>query len=58
MEKQMKQISLLAKTTQEQQIKGERQLNDLHDYVQFISEKSKEYEKDLAKKNEIVWKMK
>ena len=29
-EKQMKEIFVLAKSTQEQQIKGEIQLNDLH----------------------------
>ena len=35
-EKQMKEIFLLAKSTQKQQIKGEMQLNDLHDPVQKI----------------------
>ena len=56
-EKQMKEIFVLAKPTQEQQIKGERQLSDLHDSVQFISDKFKEYEEDRAKKNEIIQKL-
>ena len=50
----MKEIFVLAKSTHEQQIKRERQLNDLHDSVQFISDKFKEYEEDWAKKNEII----
>ena len=35
-EKQIKEIFLLAKSTQKQQIKGEMQLNDLHDPVQKV----------------------
>ena len=34
--------------------KGERQLHDLHDCVQFISDKFKKYEEDWAKKLEIL----
>ena len=49
-EKQIKEIFVLTKSTQEKQIKDERQLNDLHDSVQFISNNFKEYEKDRAKK--------
>ena len=52
--KQMKEIFLLAKSTQEQQIKAKRQLNDLHDSVQFISDKFKGHEEDRAKKNKII----
>ena len=52
--KQIKEILVLAKSTQEQQIKGEKQLNDLHDSVQLISDKLKEYEEDRAKNNEII----
>ena len=44
----------MAKSTQEQQIKSEKQLNDLHDSVKFISDKFKEYEEDRAKGNEII----
>ena len=50
----MNDIFVLAKSTQEQQIKGEKQLNDLHDSIQFISDKFKEYKEDQAKKNEII----
>ena len=50
----MKEIFVLAKSTQEQQIKGERQLNDLHDSVLFVSNKFEEYEEFWAKKNEII----
>ena len=50
----MKEIFVLAKSTQEQQIKSEKQLNDLHDSVKFISDKFKEYEEDRAKGNEII----
>ena len=53
-QKQIKEIFVLVKSNQEQQIKGERQLNDLYDSVQFISDKFKEYEEDWAKKNEII----
>ena len=53
-EKQIKEIFVLIISTQEQQIKYERQLNDLRGSVQFISEKFKEYEEDQAKKNEIL----
>ena len=49
LEKQMKEIFVLAKSTQEQKIKDEKQLNDLHDSVQFVSDKFKEYEEDRAK---------
>ena len=45
-EKQMTEIFVYAKITQGQQIKGKRQLNDLHDFAQFISDKFK----DLGKK--------
>ena len=48
-EKQMNEILLFAKSTQERQIKGERELNDLNDSIQFISDKFKEYEEDHAK---------
>ena len=53
-EKQIKEIFVLIISTQEQQIKYERQLNDLRDTVQFISDKFKEYGEDWAKKNEIL----
>ena len=48
----MKEIFVLAKSIQEQQIKGERQLNDLHDSVQLFLDKFKKHEK-AREKNEI-----
>ena len=53
-EKQMKEIFILAKATQEQKFKGERQQNDLHNSAQFISDKFKEYEEGRAKIIEII----
>ena len=50
----MKEIFVLAKSTQEQQIKSGKQLNALHDSIKFISDKFKEYEEDRAKGNEII----
>ena len=38
----MEEIFILPKSTQEQQIKDEKQLNDLQDSAQFISDKFKE----------------
>ena len=49
----MKEIFVLAKSTQEQQIKGKKELNDLHDSVQFISDKFKK-RMNQTKKNEII----
>ena len=48
----MKEIFVLAKSIQEQQIKGERQLNDLHDSVQLFLDKFKKHE-EAREKNEI-----
>ena len=53
-EKQMKEMFILAKSTQQQQIKGEKQLNDFHDPVQFVSDKFKKYEEDRAKNNKTI----
>ena len=53
-EKQIKETFVLIISTQEQQIKDKRQLNDVRDSVQFISDKFKESEEDRAKKNEIL----
>ena len=42
----MKEISVSSKETSANQIKGEKQLSDLIDSVQLISDKCDEYEKD------------
>ena len=48
----MKEIFVLAESIQEQQIKGERQLNDSHDSVQLFLDKFNEHE-EAREKNEI-----
>ena len=48
-EKQIKEIFVLIISIQEQQIKDKRQLNDVRDSVQFISDKFKESEEDWVK---------
>ena len=50
----MNEIFVFAKSTQEQEIKSKRQLNDIPDSVKFISDKFKEYEEDWAKQIEII----
>ena len=47
-------FNCLAKSTQQQQIKGEKQLNDSHEPVQFVSDKFKKYEEDRAKNNKTI----
>ena len=44
-EKQMKKIFILAKSTQKQQIKVERQLNDFHDLLSLFQTNSKNMKK-------------
>ena len=53
-EKQMKDIFVLAKSTQEQQIKGERQLNDYMTLSNIFQTNSKNINKIGQKKNEII----
>ena len=49
-ERQTKDIYILAHSTQDHQIKGEKQLIDLAESINFLSDKFKKYEKDRAKK--------
>ena len=53
-ERQIKDIYTLAHSTQDHQIKGEKQLIDLTESINFLSDKFKEYEKDRAKKDKII----
>ena len=53
----MKDISVSSKKTTASQIKGEKQLWDLTDSVQLISDKFDEYEKDRKAKNELIMKL-
>ena len=54
METQTKDIYTLAHSTQDHQIKGEKQLIDLTESKNFLSDKFKEYEEDRAKKDKIT----
>ena len=53
MESQTKDI-YTAHWTQDHQIKGEKQLIDQTESINFLSDKFKEYEKDRAKKDKII----
>ena len=53
-ETQTKDIYTLAHSTQDHQIKGEKQLIDLTESKNFLSDKFKEYEEDRAKKDKIT----
>ena len=46
LERQTKDIYTLAHSTQDHQIKGEKQLIDLAESINFLSDKFKEYELD------------
>ena len=53
-ESQTKDIYTLAHSIQDHQIKGEKQLIDHTESINFLSEKFKEYEEDRAKKDKII----
>ena len=53
----MREISVSSKETTASQIKGEKQLSDLADFVQLISEKFDEYEKDRKAKDALIIKL-
>ena len=57
LESKMKEISVSSKEATASQIKGEKQLSDLTDSVQLISDKSNEYEKDRKAKDELIMKL-
>ena len=50
----IKDIYTLAQSAQDHQIKGEKQLIDLTECINFLLDKFKEYEEDRAKKNKII----
>ena len=58
LEKDIKEIYLLASDNRNRQIKGEKQLSDLAESVSFISSKFDEYEKDRKEKEETINKLK
>ena len=53
----MKEISVSSEETTANQIKGEKQLSDLTDSVQLISNKFDEYEKDRKAEDELIMKL-
>ena len=53
-ERQTKDIYTLAYSTQDHQIKDEKQLIDLTESINFLSDKFKEYEEDRTKKDKII----
>ena len=53
-ERESKDIYTLVHSTQESQIKGEKQLIDLTESIDFQSDKFKEYEEDRGKKDKII----
>ena len=50
----MREISVSSKETTAGQIKGEKQLSDLTDFVQLISDKFDEYGKDRKANDELI----
>ena len=53
-ERQTKDIYTLAHSTQDHQLKGEKQLIDLTESINFLSDKFKEYEEDRATKKDTI----
>ena len=54
LEKEVKELKDLASSNNTNQIKGERQLLDLKDAVDFISNKFDDFERDRLEKEEII----
>ena len=57
LESKIKEISVSSNETTASQIKGEKQLSDLTDSVQLISDKFDEYEKERKAKDELIMKL-
>ena len=57
LESKMREISVSFKETTASQINGEKQLSELTDSVQLISDKFDEYEKDRKAKDELIIKL-
>ena len=57
LESKMREISVSSKETAASQIKDEKQLSDLTDSVQLISDKFDEHEKDRKTKDELIIKL-
>ena len=54
LDKQVKELYILAQSNNEKHIKGEKQLLDLAESVNFMTKKFDDYEKDRAEKEKLI----
>ena len=52
--KQVKELFILAQSNNEKHIKGEKQLLDLTESINFMTKKIDDYEKDRAEKEKLI----
>ena len=54
MDKQVKELYILAQSNNEKHIKGEKQLLDLTESINFMIKKFDDYEKDRVEKEKLI----
>ena len=54
LDKQVKELYILAQSNNEKHIKGEKQLLDLTESINFMTKRFDDYEKDRAKKEKLI----
>ena len=54
LDKQVKELFILAQSNKEKHIKGEKQLLDLTESINFMTRKIDDYEKDRAEKGKLI----
>ena len=54
LDKQVKELYILAQSNNEKHIKGEKQLLDLTESINFMTKKFDDYEKDRAEKEKLI----
>ena len=54
MDKQVKELYILAQSNNEKHIKDEKQLLDLTESINFMTKKFNDYEKDRAEKEKLI----
>ena len=54
LDKQVKELFILAQSNNEKHIKGEKQLLDLTESINFMTKKIDDYEKDRAEKEKLI----
>ena len=54
LDKQVKELYVLAQSNYEKHIKGEKQLLDLTESINFMTKRFDDYEKDRAKKEKLI----